>query len=171
MDDSRVWGMIETAWQAIGGKSKERQKLADRKLSEEKAEELLESLVVIIPALREQLSQLSAADLLAFDRILERKLYDIDREEIQEHTDGSDDGFLYARGFIVAAGKGYYDAVNAKPSVALMDLECEEMCYLSWHIHEESFGAVPASGISRESCSNKAGWPGLGHERRDSLES
>jgi hypothetical protein len=171
MDDSRFWGMIETAWQAVGGKSKARQKLADRKLSEEKAEELLESLEVVIPALREQLCQLSTADLLAFDRILERKLYDIDRAEIQEHTDGSDDGFLYARGFIVAAGKGYYDAVNAKPSVALMDLECEEMCYLSWHIHEEKFGAVPASAISRESCSNNAGWPGLGQRRRDGLES
>ena len=162
MDDSRFWSMIETAWQTVGGKLKMRQKLADRKLSEEKAEELLESLEEVIPALREQLGELSAAELLAFDRILEKKLYEIDRAEIQEHTDGSDDGFLYARGFVVAAGKGYYDAVNAKPSVALMDLECEEMCYLSWHIHEAKFGKVPQSGISRESCSNKAGWPDLG---------
>ncbi len=105
---------------------------------------------------------LSAAELLAFDRILEKKLYEIDRAEIQEHTDGSDDGFLYARGFVVAAGKGYYDAVNAKPSIALMDFECEEMCYLSWHIHNEKFGDVPQSGISRETGSNKAGWPDLG---------
>jgi hypothetical protein len=43
----------------------------------------------------------------------------------------------------------------------LTDLECEEMCYLPFHIHEEKFGAVPQSGISRESCSNKAGWPDL----------
>ena len=159
MDDSRFWAMIESAWQAVGGKLKVRQNLADGKLSDEKAEELLESLEDVIAALRENLSHLSAADLLTFDRILERKLYDIDRAEIQEHTDGSDDGFLYARGFIVAAGRGYYDAVNAKPSVALMDLECEEMCYLSLHVHEEKFGEVPQSGISRESCSNKAGWP------------
>ena len=161
MDDNRFWAMIETAWQAVGGKTKSRQKLADGKLSEEKAEELVESLDEVIPALREQLDQLSAKDLLAFDRILERRLHEIDRAEIQEHTDGSDDGFLYARGFIVAAGKGYYDAVNSKPSVALMDLECEEMCYLSWRIHKEKFGALPKSDISRESCSNKAGWPDL----------
>ncbi|MBI3410440.1 MAG: DUF4240 domain-containing protein [Planctomycetes bacterium] len=159
MDDSRFWAMIESAWHAVGGKTKVRQNLAVGKVSEEKAEELLESLEEVIPALRENLSQLSAPDLLAFDRILERKLYDIDRAEIQERTDGSDDGFLYARGFIVAAGKGYYDAVNAKPSVALMNLECEEMCYLSLHIHEEKFGEVPQSGISRESCTNKVGWP------------
>ena len=162
MDDTRFWALIETAWKAVGGKVKVREKLAEGKLSEEKAEELLESLEEVIPALREQLSELPAADLLAFDRILERKLYEIDRAEIQEHTDGSDDGFLYARGFIVAAGKGYYDAVNAKPSVAVMDLECEEMCYLSLHIHEDKFGKVPQSGISRESCSNKAAWPELG---------
>jgi hypothetical protein len=161
MDVSRFWALIETAWQAVGGKAKVRQKLAEGKLSEDKAEELLEALEEVIPALREQLELLSAADLLAFDRILERKLYDIDRAEIQEHTDGSDDGFLYARGFIVAAGKGYYDAVNVKPSVALTDLECEQMCYLALHIHEEKYGDVPQSGISRESCSNKAGWPGV----------
>ena len=162
MDDNRFWAMIETTWQTVGGKLQLRQKLAHGKLSVDKAEELLESLEEVIPALREQLRQLSADELLAFDRILEKKLFDIDREEIQAYTDGSDDGFLYARGFIVAVGKGYYDAVNAKPSVALMDLECEDMCYLSLHIHEEKFGPVPASGISRESCSNKAGWPGLG---------
>ncbi len=161
MDDARFWSVIETAWQAVGGKVKVRQQLTERKLSEEKAEELLESLEEVIPALREQLNHFSAAELLAFDRILERKLYDIDRAAIQEHTDGSDDGFLYARGFIVAAGKGYYDAVNAEPSTAVMNLECEEMCYLSWHIHEERFGEVPNSGISRESCSNMAGWPEL----------
>jgi hypothetical protein len=162
MDESRFWAMIESAWQAGGGETRARQRLADGKLSEEKAAELIEALEEVIPALRGQLDRLSAPDLLAFDRILERNLYDIDRAEVQEYTDGSDDGFLYARGFIVAAGKGYYDAVNARPSIAMMDLECEEMCYLSWHIHEEKFGPVPPSGISRESSSNQAGWPGLG---------
>ena len=163
MDETRFWALIESAWKIIGGKVKSRQKLADGKLSEDKAEDLIESLEEVIPALREQLSELSASVLLAFDRILERKLYDIDRAEIQEHSDGSDDGFLYARGFIVAAGKGYFDAVNANPSVALTDLECEEMCYLSSEIYEEKFGEIPESGISRESCSNKAGWePELG---------
>ena len=125
MDETRFWAMIEEAWKAVGGKVKARQKLAAGKLSDEKAGELLEALDDVVAALRTQLDRLSAADLLAFDRILERKQYDIDRQEVQEHTDGSDDGFLYARGFIVAAGRGYYDAVNADPSVALTDLECE----------------------------------------------
>src|SRR5687768_17201672 len=161
MAETRTWTMTETAWQAVGGKSKARQRPPDGKLSEEKAEELVEALDEVIPAPRNQVDELSGPDLLAFDRILERKLYDIDRAEVQEYTDGSDDGFLYARGFVVAAGRGYYDVVKAKPSVALSDLECEEMCYLPMHIHEEKFGAVPPSDISQESCSNKAGWPDL----------
>jgi hypothetical protein len=161
MDESRFWSLIESAWQSAGGKTKTRQKLAAGKLSTERAEALVEALEEVIPALRAQLDRLSAAELLAFDRILERKLYDIDRAEVQERTDGSDDGFLYARGFIVAAGKGYYDAVNARPAVALMDLECEDMCYLSWNLYQDKFGEMAPSGISRESCSNEAGWPGL----------
>ena len=99
-------------------------------------------------------------EIVVMDRVLERKLYDIDRSDIQEVTDGSDDGFLHARGFIVAMGKAFYDAVLANPEVAICDAECEEMCYLPSHSHDERFGAWPdtGSGISRESCSNKAGW-------------
>ena len=166
MDENRFWALIESAWQTIGGHTKSRHQLAQGKLSDDKAQDLMEVVDQIIPALRKDLDKLSSDELLAFDHILEQKLYDIDRAEIQEHTDGSDDGFLYARGFIVAAGKAYYDAVNSKPAIALMDLECEEMCFLSLHVYEERFGPMPMSSISRESCSNKAGWPELtGHLR------
>jgi hypothetical protein len=159
MDDKRFWSIIEFAWEAVGGKVKERQKLARGKLSDEKAEELVESLDEVIEALTQELDRLNAEELLAFDRTLERKLYDIDRSDVHESLDGSDDGFLYARGFVVAAGKGYYDAVNTTPEIGLSDLECEEMCYISTHIYEDKFGELPPSGISRETCSNRAGWP------------
>jgi hypothetical protein len=161
MDDGRFWVIIESAWRGIDGQAAARRKLARGKLSEDGADELAESLEEFLSALKERLGELSADELLAFDRILERKLYQIDRAEIQEQTDGSDDGFLYARGFIVAAGKDYYEAVDANPAVAMMDMECEEMCYLPWWLHREKFGEVPPSDISRESCSNKAGWPNL----------
>lgn len=161
MDEARFWQMIEHAWQAVGGHQPARQKLAEGKLSEDQAMELADSLDEVLTALSSQLKQFNQAELLEFDRILERKLYDIDRAEIQEHTDGSDDGFLYARGFIVALGKQYYDAVNARPSLALPDLDCEEMCFLSSYLYEEKFGTLPDTGISRESCSNKEGWPDL----------
>ncbi len=88
--------------------------------------------------------------------MLERKLYDIDRADIQAVTGGSDDGFLYARGFIVAVGRDLYDAVASDPQMAVPDAECEEMYYFYAHLYRERFGEFPetGSGISRESCSN-----------------
>lgn len=165
MDETRFWAMIEDAWAAAGGKAsaKARERLAAGKLSEERAYTLQEKLEEdIVPALREKLDALPAADLLAFDRVLERKLYDIDRADIHERTDGSDDGFLYCRGFIVGVGRAYYEAVAADPDKAVVDAECEAMCYLSWHLHHDKFGDVPPSGLCRESFSNKAGWPADG---------
>ena len=158
MDSEQFWQLIEDAWAAAGGYKRERKLLAKGKLSEEKAFDLQDALDEVIAALSGKLKKLSKDDLLAFDRILEKKLYDIDREEIQAVTDGSDDGFLYARGFIVAMGKEFYEAVNADPSKALTDFECEEMCYLSFHIFKRLYGDMPKSGISRESGFNKAGW-------------
>jgi len=120
---------------------------------------LVESLDTVISVLREQLSRLLIGELLAFDRMLERKLSDIDRADIHEQTGGSEDGFLYCRGLIVALGRGYYEAVQRNPAVAVVDAECREICYLSWNLYQERFGEVPASEISRESCSNVTGWP------------
>jgi hypothetical protein len=159
VDENRFWAMIEAAWGAAGGKAKSRQRLAEGKLSEGQAYALQEVLEEeVAPALREQLDTLSADELLAFDRILERKLYDIDRADIHDRTDGSDDGFLYCRGFIVGMGRAYYEAVLADPDRAVADAECEQMCYLSWHLYHDKFGEVPPSGISRETQSNAAGW-------------
>ncbi|MFD3707382.1 DUF4240 domain-containing protein [Nocardia sp. NPDC058658] len=102
----------------------------------------------------------TSAELTALDRVAERALYDLDRADLQAVTDGSDDGFLYARGFIVAMGRDYYDAVNAVPEAATTDAECERMCYFFAHLHNDRFGGFPetGSGISRESASNPAGW-------------
>jgi hypothetical protein len=110
--------------------------------------------------LTEQSRGLSVAELTELDRVVERKLYDIDRQDIQAVTDGSDDGFLYARGFVVALGADYYTAVVRDPEMAVVDAECEAMCYFFAHLYDERFGEYPqtGSGISRESCSNPAGW-------------
>lgn len=93
---------------------------------------------------------------------VERRLYDIDRADIQAVTGGSDDGFLYARGFVVALGRDFYAAVAEDPKKAVPDAECEKMCYFFAHLHNERYGTFPDTGskISRESCSNPAGWTG-----------
>lgn len=159
MNEAEFWTMIEKAWASAGGFGVERNSLAEGILPDEQVSGLVDALDDVIPSLQRSLEGLEREDLLEFDRILERKLWDIDRAEIQEFTDGSDDGFLYARGFIVAMGRGYHEAVNAAPERARMNVDCEEMCYLSFHVYENKFGEMPDSGISRESASNPAGWP------------
>lgn len=71
-------------------------------------------------------------------------------------------GFLYSRGFIVAMSRRVYNAVASNPDLAVPDAECEEMCYFFAHLYRESFGEFPGtgSGISRETGSNRTGWPG-----------
>jgi hypothetical protein len=82
------------------------------------------------------------------------------RAEIQAVTDGSDDGFLHARGFIVALGQDYYTAVAGNPQLGILDCDCESMCYFFAHLHSDLYGSwlATGSGITRESCSNPSGW-------------
>ena len=148
MDESRFWSMIDSAWNAVGGYVEPREELAEGRDSETHAYSLDAPLGLFIAALRKQLMELPAEELLAFDRVLERKLYDIDRADIHERTDGSDDGFLYCRGFIVALGRRYYEAVRDDPDLAVVDADCEQMCYISWHLYHERFGEMPPQQIS-----------------------
>jgi hypothetical protein len=103
---------------------------------------------------------LTGAELTSLDRVVERKLREIDRASIHAVTGGSDDGFLYARGFIVAMGREFYDAVADDPEMGVPYAECEEMCYVFAHLYCERFGDFPetGSGISRESGQNLIGW-------------
>ncbi|WP_449066469.1 DUF4240 domain-containing protein [Planomonospora algeriensis] len=168
-DEERFWDLVEAAWAPLGAEvDRARRALAHRAPGSD--EDLHgTSLAAVEAALPEFLSNLrsageglSAEELTDLDRVVERKLYDIDRADIQAVTDGSDDGFLYARGFIVAMGRDFYTAVAEDPEKAVLDAECERMCYFFAHLHFERHGAFPdtGSGISRESCSNPAGWSG-----------
>lgn len=77
MDENRFWRMIETAWNSSGDESDARACLAEGELTEDGAYALMASLEErVVPALRGELESLSAEDLLGFDRILERKLYE-----------------------------------------------------------------------------------------------
>jgi len=164
-EEARFWGLVESAWAACGLESgRVRQGLVAR---DPAADDDTGDLYVLDGWLDQFLTQLrglcdglSSAGLTDLDRVVERKLYDLDRREIHEHTDGSDDGFLYCRGFIIAVGHDFYDAVDGNPAMAVMDAECEAMCYFFAHLHEERFGDFPKtnSGISRESHGNPDGW-------------
>ncbi|MFD6450234.1 DUF4240 domain-containing protein [Nocardia sp. NPDC060220] len=151
-DISRFWNLIASAWTATGTDPSTALRTA--------AGDLDSRLDAFLAQLNTLSTDFSSAELTALDRVAERALYDIDRADLQAITDGSDDGFLYARGFIVAMGRDYYDAVSSDPEAATTDAECEQMCYFFAHLHNERFGAFPdtGSGISRETASNPAGW-------------
>ncbi|MGR6319405.1 DUF4240 domain-containing protein [Micromonospora soli] len=164
-EEARFWALLEQAWARLGPEPAAlRRALLERDPEGAEDDELYaidDWLDPFVETLRELCAGLSGPELVDLGRVVERKLYDIDRADIQEVTDGSDDGFLYARGFILAMGREFYAAVRAEPAMAVLDAECEQLCYLFAHLYEERFGAWPetGSGISRESVSNPAGWP------------
>ncbi|MFK3979388.1 DUF4240 domain-containing protein [Micromonospora sp. NPDC050397] len=164
-EEDRFWKLVEEAWARLGPEPAGlRRFLLDRDPNSSETGELYAIdawLAPFLATLREECGGLSAAELVALDRVVERKLYDIDRADIHEVTDGSNDGFLYARGFIVAMGREFYEAVQANPAVAVLDADCEEFCYFFAHLHLERFDTWPdtGSGISRESVTNPLGWP------------
>ncbi|MEH0822245.1 MULTISPECIES: DUF4240 domain-containing protein [unclassified Micromonospora] len=162
-DEARFWALVEAAWDRLGPEPAAlRRALATRdpEVDDVDPYAIDDWLDPFLANLRVLCADLSGRELTDLDRVVERKLYDIDREDVHEVTDGSDDGFLYCRGWIVALGREFYEAVAADPGKAVLDADCEEMCYFFAHLHEERFGAWPdtGSGISRESVSNTAGW-------------
>jgi len=160
--EARFWSMIESAWAEQSPEVNAlRASLSKRTPgSDPDTTDVDDALDEVLAHLREAFESLPKDELATMDGVLERKLYDLDRAEVQEVTDGSDDGFLYARGYVVALGRDFYDAVMDDPQMAITDAECEEMCYLPATIHEERFGGFPESGskLSRETGSNAAGW-------------
>ncbi|MDA7527823.1 DUF4240 domain-containing protein [Planctomicrobium sp.] len=161
MDETKFWTIIDTSWNvdpALLEHKNSALKTISHPETKDEHEPYIKAEALFLEAIRQQLNELTADDLLAFDRILERKLYDIDREDVHEFTDGSDDGFLYCRGYIVAIGKSYYDAINANPEHATYDCECESITYISALLYEEKFGEMPRSEICRETQSNQECW-------------
>ncbi|MER5456306.1 DUF4240 domain-containing protein [Micromonospora sp. NPDC002389] len=160
-EEDRFWALVEQAWAALGPEPAAlRRALVGRDPAHDDGYAMDRWLDPFVTELRRLAADLPRTELVALDRVVERKLYDIDRADIHEITDGSDDGFLYARGYIVALGREFYEAVKANPVTAVPDAGCEGFCYLFSHLHHERFGDWPdtGSGISRESCMNPAGW-------------
>jgi hypothetical protein len=99
-------------------------------------------------------------DLTAFIHILEERLYHIDRQDIHEYTEGSDDGFLYCRCFVVGMGWEYYTMVDEDLSKATMDIEAELFGFSTYGVYGEKNGDEfeRYSIHSIETCSNREGW-------------
>lgn len=163
-DEACLWSLLETAWARLGPDVRQARQALVVRLSGSPADTavLKGALPEFLDALRGLCQGLSAGELIALDRVVERKLWEIDRADVHAVIGGSDDGFLYARGFTVAMGREFHGCVAGDPQMGAPWAECEEMCYFFAHLHHERFGTFPdtGSGISRESGQNLAGWLG-----------
>ena len=114
----------------------------------------------LIPHYQLELKQLNKDEFTSFIHKLEERLYQIDRKEIHEYTDGSDDGFLYCRCFILAMGEEYYKMIDKDPSKATFDLEAEGFGFEAYTFYEKLFNHEfkRYSIHSIESCCNEEGW-------------
>jgi hypothetical protein len=159
MNKRTFWKIIDEAWKDIGSEERYRFDVLNRNV------DALEFVRDVIPKFVAMLSiRLSALDdvqLCSFDEILERMLHAIDRPELYKYTYGSDDGFLYIRGFVVALGREYYEAVDADESLAMWSWRyyCEEMTYVYYFVDDERGDRVPVEHrFDRESFKNNRAW-------------
>lgn len=160
MNEQIFWGTIELSWADSPEIYEKRANALETNDSE-----LLEELVTATDGkvLENYITRLGACDkdtLTKFIHILEEKLFKIDRKEIHEYTDGSDDGFLYFRCFIVAMGEQYYKMIDENPSKASIELDAEIFGFSAYDIYEDKFGEEFKRNSIHciESCSNEKGW-------------
>jgi len=160
MTEKQFWTLIELSWSEAPELNQKRKK-ALKSNAEESLEALSEELEeTILENYKKRLQLLNKNDLSKFIHILEERLFNIDRQEIQEYTDGSDDGFLYCRCFIVGMGEDYYTMIDKEPAKATMDLEAEIFGFSAYEVYEELFGEEfdRNSVHCIESCSNENAW-------------
>lgn len=162
MDANKFWEIIESAW-IQSGKNEARLKAIESNDSGV-LEELMDFIEDnLIPYYQSALNGLSQEEFTSYLLKFEERLYHIDRQEIQEFTDGSDDGFLYCRCFIFAMGKEYYNMIDAHPSKASFDLEAEGFGFEGYSFFLKKFNVEfdRYTIHSIESVSNTEAWKGL----------
>ena len=160
MNEQKFWELIESAWRDVpllDGLRREALKTNGVNLFEGLSFGLDDE---VSEALEDKLRELSKDDLVKFNHIMEEKLFRLDREEIHQHTDGSDDGFLYCRGFIVGMGERYYNLVHTTPAKATTDAEAESIPFVGYRVYKEQFREefLRESVYPIGSGSNPDGW-------------
>lgn len=114
--------------------------------------------------LKRLLMRLSRDEIVAFNKQLYDALCQLDRRDIHAVTDGSDDGFLYVRSWIVSRGREYFQSVLRDPERAphdAYDEENEEFMYAAMEAYEEKFGEPLPDSLQRPGRAvNTAAWKG-----------
>ena len=121
-----------------------------------------------IEPLQNALLKKTSEELFSFEEHLALRLYAIDGEVFADNagdSGSSDDGFLYARCYVVAKGSVYYEAVKADPTKMPKSDEqwCEELLYAhrrAWaQVNSTSASEWPFSAsVSYETGSNSGLW-------------
>jgi hypothetical protein len=141
MTESLFWEIIESAWQKSSLIEKRRVK-ALRNNDPELLAGLSEDLFgAVLNNYNKRIVLLDKAGLAAFIHLFEEKLYDLDRAEIHEFAEGSDEDFLYARCFMVAMGEAYYNKIDRDPSMAMPGLEAETFGFSAYDVYKFKFKA------------------------------
>ena len=122
-----------------------------------------------VEPLREALAGKTESELFDFEELLSQKLHAIDGEVFAEQAGdagGSDDGFLYARCYVVAKGRAFYEAVLSDPT--RMPKSIEQWCESLLYQHHEAWAELTGNdesdwpfqaSVSYESGSNRDLWP------------
>jgi hypothetical protein len=122
-----------------------------------------------IRPLEERLRFLSEPDLETFEEHLSQSLHALDGQVFADasgESGASDDGFLYARCYVVARGKAHYESTLNDPTLMpkTVDHWCEALLYPHRRVwayltgKDQSEWAFEAS-VSYESGSNEKLWP------------
>ena len=121
------------------------------------------------------LALLPDSQIQGFQQMLARKLYALDgrawaRESGPEMWFGDPDrvavdGFLYARGLVVANGREFYESVLADPTTFPKDADFEAILMLAADAYDRKTGLVweelDDTDVSYETFSNTGGWPAI----------
>ena len=123
-----------------------------------------------IHPLHQALLEKSEEELFAFEEALALRLHAIDGEIFAENagdSGDSDDGFLYARCYVIAKGREFFEAVEGDPTrmPKSIDLWCESLLYPhreAWaHLTGRDASEWPFwSSVSYETGSNSNLWSG-----------
>ncbi|MFK7932418.1 MAG: DUF4240 domain-containing protein [Saprospiraceae bacterium] len=126
------------------------------------------------------LSQKSVATIQQFQDILAAKLFALDKKLFAQQLAEryawqldqpfSSDHFLYARAYVIAQGKYFYEKVLKNPALMPQNEVFEELLYVAATAYEkktgEAFNYIPS--VSFETFSNPDGWEKTLTERLNS---
>ena len=115
------------------------------------------------------LTLLPIKEIRAYEEYLCKMLYKLDGEIFARHageSGESDDGFLYARCYVVAKGRQYYEEILSRPErmPKTLDQWCEPLLGVAAQAWAQRAGRDPddwdfESSLSYETGSNLAEWP------------